>query len=79
MPNRAPNADLPSVMTASEVAGCLRVSKATITRLARSGALPAMPVPGRLLFVSDEVALFMKRGRNIPTKPPEQCDELPAR
>lgn len=77
MPNPATYPDLPLVMTANEVACLLRVSKATITRLAHSGDLPAMPIRGRLLFVSDEVARFMKRGRRTPMTLPGQADELP--
>lgn len=78
MPNPATYPDLPRVMTASEVACHLRVSKATITRLAHSGDLPVMPIRGRLLFASDKVALFMERGRRTPAPPPDQCDEPPA-
>ncbi|WP_439492350.1 helix-turn-helix domain-containing protein [Bosea sp. (in: a-proteobacteria)] len=77
MPNPATYPDLPLVMTASEVAGLLRVSKATVTRLNHSGDLPALPIRGRLLFRSDEVARFMNRGRRTPMPLPGQADELP--
>ncbi|GAU82889.1 hypothetical protein BIWAKO_02812 [Bosea sp. BIWAKO-01] len=56
----------------------MRVSKATITRLARSGDLIAMPLPGRLLFLTDEVALFMKRARHAPATSDDACDDMPS-
>lgn len=65
-------------MTARKVAGPLRVSKATVTRLARNGTLQTMPIPGGLLVVQDEVTPFMKHGPSNPPKPSELSDELPA-
>jgi len=69
MPSRDRYPPLPDVLTASEVAAAMRVSKATIARLASSGRLTAMPLTGRLLFLADEVALFMKRARHTPPPP----------
>lgn len=48
-----------TVMTASEVAERLRVSRATVTRMAQRGELGRVPIKGRLLFTSSEVVRFV--------------------
>lgn len=48
-----------TVMTASEVAERLRVSRATVTRMAQRGELDRVPIKGRLLFTSSEVVRFV--------------------
>lgn len=51
------------VMTAKEVAAALRVSSATVCRLAKSGKLEAIPVDGRLLFMRSRLVAFMETPR----------------
>lgn len=46
------------VMTAQEVAETLRISRATVTRLAQRGELYRIPVKGRLLFTRVEIVRF---------------------
>ncbi len=48
-----------TVLTASEVAERLRVSRATVTRMAQRGELDRIPIRGRLLFTSNEVVRFV--------------------
>ncbi|KQK30447.1 helix-turn-helix domain-containing protein [Bosea thiooxidans] len=48
-----------TVMTAKEVAEQLRLSRATVTRLAQRGELDRIPVKGRLLFTRLEVVRFV--------------------
>jgi excisionase family DNA binding protein len=48
-----------TVMTASEVADRLRVSRATVTRMAQRGELDRVPIKGRLLFTSSELVRFV--------------------
>lgn len=51
------------IMTAKEVAAALRVSCATVSRLAKSGKLEALPVDGRLLFMRSRLVVFMETPR----------------
>ncbi|WP_376985850.1 helix-turn-helix domain-containing protein [Bosea sp. R86505] len=48
-----------TVMTASEVAERLRVSRATVTRMAQRGELDRVPIKGRLLFTSSALVRFV--------------------
>jgi len=54
-----------TVMTASEVAERLRISRATVTRMAQRGELDRIPVKGRLLFTRLEVVRFVTGQRRI--------------
>ncbi|MBD3849408.1 helix-turn-helix domain-containing protein [Bosea sp. SSUT16] len=51
------------IMTAQEVAELLRISRATVTRLAQRGELARIPVAGRLLFTRLEVTRFVSGQR----------------
>lgn len=62
-----PESPVTTVMTASEVAEALRISKATVSRMARRGTLRALDMPGRLLFARTAVDRFLERPRNVGT------------
>lgn len=52
------------IMTLQETAEFLRISPASVRRLADSGELPAIPVRGKLLFLRQVVLDFVARPRS---------------
>lgn len=49
------------ILTMEEVAAMLRIHRATVSRLAKSGELPSYKVGGRRLFREDEVWAFFEK------------------
>lgn len=54
---------MPPVMEKPEVADFLRVSPRTVDRLRASGALPAVLIRGRVLFLRDDVLAYIQSQR----------------
>ncbi len=58
------------VWTLAETAEYLRVSKPTLSRLARDGLLDPLPMPHRLLFASTTVKSFVLTPRPLKKDKP---------
>src|SRR6266478_2886272 len=59
------NKDLPSVMTADEVAALLRVDRKTVYEAVKDGTLPALRLRKVIRFCREEVLQFL-RGNTRP-------------
>jgi excisionase family DNA binding protein len=58
------NATLPKLLTAGQVADWLMVPRARVLRMARSGELPAVPLPGNdFNFDPSALKLWLKKFR----------------
>jgi excisionase family DNA binding protein len=73
-PNRRDGAeeDWPDVMLATEVAGYLRVSYATVLRMTKAGELPAIRVGREFRYLRSEIDQMMRQ----PARPDD--DDAPA-
>lgn len=58
------------IWTLAETAEYLRVSKPTVSRLARDGLLDALPMPGRILFAGATVKSFVLTPRPLKKDKP---------
>ena len=55
----SPVSDWPEILTAAEVAVRLRISKATVLRLAKRGAIRPLPLTGRRMFTAAAVRAYL--------------------
>ncbi len=54
-----------NLMTLSEVAGYLRLSRDTVYRMASTGKLPASKVGSQWRFRRNEVDLWLEKNKNV--------------
>jgi len=67
VPAETPVADLPSILTADEVAALLRVDRKTIYEAVKDGTLPALRLRRVIRFNRNEVLRwFVAAGRRTP-------------
>ena len=66
------DAGLPQFMTVDEIAAALRVSRATVYRLVRSGALAATDVGRSVRVTRQAVDEFLHRQARRPADPPAE-------
>jgi excisionase family DNA binding protein len=65
---------MPQLLTKTQAAGKLGISKSTLEREIRDGKIPICPVRGRVMIVESDIDMYISTSR-ITIKRPEICLE----